>query len=79
MGKPFRTDGGGSPLTDIGRGAGGRFVRTVPPAPPQVVRRSAEQGESVDSVVADVRQPDHEQVQPFAPVKAPAKGPFRVG
>jgi len=48
----------------------GRFAARVNPiAPPQVVRRSSDEGTDIRGLIADARQPDHERPK-SAPVTA---------
>jgi (2Fe-2S) ferredoxin len=57
MGKPFKVTSPGD--AGIGRNPDGTFTRVVPPSPPQIVRKSIEEGKPVERVIEENRSPEH--------------------
>lgn len=74
MTKPFKlTQPPGDP--GVVRAPDGKFARVVPPSPPEIVRRSSDQGIDVAKIVADNRAPEH-PIPKGAPQNEPNEIPW---
>jgi hypothetical protein len=72
--RPFRVTGPAAP-TDIARRPDGTFTRGSPAAPPQVVRRSSDEGRDVTEVIREERAVEHRRPA-GTPATTPSENPW---